>query len=181
MNENTNQLQESQYSFSIGSEADLIRSFRYKDQKKLVLPKNISYPIQADHHYVWQESSGVYVYMVFKKPEWKSPVGIVFKRTYNGAHISNSRLCDWCLSYGPSDLVGMLSVSLNSRQSVAMMLCLDLGCKHRLEEAAELSGKSFEKLARQLDERVGRFFESVLKETGDIETDLEISGNEGLH
>jgi hypothetical protein len=50
-----------------------------------------------------------------------------------------------------------------------------------LEEAAELSGKSFEKLAHQLDERVGRFFENVLKETGELEIDIEDSGSEGLH
>lgn len=169
MKEQTIEASPNFYSFTIESEKDLIQAFRYHDQKKLVLPNHITYPIQAQHYYAWRESSGVYIYMVFKKPEWKAPIGIVFKRSHAGSHLSNSRLCDWCLSYGPSDLVGMLSVTLNSRQSAGMMLCLDLGCAERLEEAAELGGKNFEKLAHQLYDRVGRFFESVLRQSKEID------------
>ncbi len=175
MNERTNEQAKEQapsfYSFTIESEADLIQAFRYNDQKKLVLPNYISYPLKADHYFAWREPSGVYVYMVFKKPDWKSPIGIAFKRSHTGSHLSNSRLCDWCLSYGPSDLVVMLSVTLNSRQTSGMMLCLDLGCSERLEEAAELSGKSFEKLAHQLYERIGKFFESVLRQSKELKLD----------
>lgn len=179
MNEVTAEQSPQIYSFTISSEADLVQAFRYHDQKKLVLPKPVSYPIQANHYYAWKESSGVYVYMVFKKPEWKAPIGIVFKRMHTGNPLTNARLCDWCLSYGPSDLVGMLSVSLNSRQTAGMMLCLDLGCAGRLEEAAELSGKSFEKLAAQLYERIGRFIEGVLRDSKDVK--LEESDGDSLY
>lgn len=163
---------ENEISFRIESEEELLKFFSEKDQKKVLLPKSISYPIEVPHYYTWRESSGVYVYLVFKKPEWKAPIGLVFKRTYQGATVNNSRLCDWCLSYGLSDQVGMLSVTLNSRVSIGMMLCLDLCCIHRLEEAAELSGKSFQKLSRQLEERIGRFFEGVLRDQKEIPDQL---------
>lgn len=152
-----------------------MKMFSEKDQKRVLPPKGISYPIEAKHYYAWKESSGVYVYMLFRKPQWNQPVGIVFKRPTGGEHLKNSRLCDWCLSYGSSDMVGMLSLNLNSRQSAGIILCLDLACVERLETAAELSGKSFEKLAQQLYEKIGKLYDTVLRHRGkhDLDSALE--------
>lgn len=168
MNQKQSKEFEEEYSLQIESEAELLNAFGEKDQKRVLTPKGVSYPIKARHYFAWVEPSRVYTYMIFKRPDWKEPIGVVFKRTYTGERIASGRICDWCLTYGSSEEVGMLSVKANSKTSFGMMLCLDLDCASRLEEVSELSGKNFEKLARQLYERISRFYESLMREKKDI-------------
>lgn len=153
----------------LDSEEDLIKSFRPKDQRKVIPPRGIRYPLDVEHYYVWREPSGVYMYMIFQKPNWDRPRGVIFRRAETAHLQSAKRLCDWCLNYGGSDAVGMLGVRLNSKTSVGMMLCQDLSCARNLETVAELSGKSFEKLAKDLYEKIGRFYEGMMNEPADTE------------
>lgn len=155
------------HSFQINSEEELFNTFGDKDQSRVLMPQGLTYPINAQHYLAWRESSGNYVYMVFKKPKWQKPMGLVFKRPTSGAELTGARHCDWCLSYGSSDQVSMLGLKLNSRQSIGILLCTDLNCATRLETAAELSGKSFERLIGQLYERIGKLYDSVLRASGE--------------
>lgn len=151
------------HSFRVNSEEELMSAFADKDQDRVLLPPGQTYPIDAQHYLAWRESSGNYVYMVFKRPKWKKPMGLVFKRPTSPSDITGARHCDWCLNYGTSDQVAILGLKLNSRQSIGLMLCSDLKCAARLETISELSGKSFERLIGQLYERIGKLYDTVLR------------------
>jgi hypothetical protein len=144
------------HAFKIDSEVDLVNTFGEREQRRVILP-DTTYPIRARYYYAWKESSGVYTYLVFRKPEWKTPRGLLFKRSRGRA--DNSRMCDWCLSVGTSDQVGMLGLDLNTRQSIGIILCTDLGCINRLQDAAILGGKDFDKLAQQLLDKIGKLYD----------------------
>lgn len=161
------------HSFEIESETDLLNAFSEKDQNRVLLPHGNFYPIRTQHYLAWRENSGNYVYIVFKKPRWKRPMGLVFKRPTSTGDQVGARHCDWCLSYGGADQVSILGLQLNSRQSLGLMLCSDLGCAGRLETISDLSGKNFEKLIGQLYERIGKLFDSViLARTRDLDSTL---------
>lgn len=149
---------ETEITFSIESEQHLIKCFRDRDQAKLILPSNLTYPFRVRSYFTWKESSGVYTYLIFKKPNWDLPKGLVFKR------ISSEfmgGLCSWCNSYGSSDEIGMLSISVNSSVGFSYILCNDLRCIEKIEEAATLGGKNPEKWIHQLYDRIGSCFEGV--------------------
>ncbi len=148
-------------SFSVNSQEELINSFRSKDQKKLVLPAGLEFPIHISSYFTWKESSGVYTYLVFKKPNWDLPKGMVFKRAHQGIEAPTGRLCSWCHQYGSSEEIGSLSVSMNSNISATYILCRDLRCVEKIEEAANLSGKNPENAIHQLYDRIGIFFEQI--------------------
>lgn len=145
------------------SESELLNLFRPRDRKHIELPKNMQFPIQSEHYIAWSEPSGMHVYLVFNKPKWKSPAGIVFERTNSGNYAGPTNMCDWCHSYGPSDQIGLLSVSVTSRITVGKYLCLDLGCIERLDQAANLSGRSLDKMALRLRERMTTFYDEVFE------------------
>lgn len=115
--------------FSIESEKDLVSSFRLRDQKKLVLPAGLKFPLHIRSYFTWSEPTG--------------------------------SMCGWCHSYGSPDEVGMMSVSFNSNTSAAYILCQNLRCIEKIEEAANLSGKSVERVVDQLYSRINLFFEGV--------------------
>ncbi len=69
----------SEHTFSISSEEELINSFRPHDQKKLILPEKMIYPLNIRSYLTWKESSGVYTYLVFKIPNWDQPRGCCFQ------------------------------------------------------------------------------------------------------
>ncbi len=146
--------------FSIESEKDLVSSFRVRDQKKLVLPAGLKFPLHIRSYFTWSEASGVYEYLVYKNPNWDLPRSIVFKRFYRTSESTGS-MCGWCHSYGSADEVGMMSVSFNSNTSAAYILCQNLRCIEKIEEASNLSGKSVEKVVDQLYSRINLFFEGV--------------------
>ena len=146
--------------FSIECEKDLARSFRQRDQKKLILPPGLKFPLNVRSYFTWTESSGVYTYLVYKNPNWDLSRGIAFKR-FDRTSESTGSMCGWCHSYGSAEEVGMLSVSLNSNTSAAYILCQSLRCIEKIEEAANLSGKNTEKSIDQLYYRINLFFEGI--------------------
>ncbi|MGZ3770556.1 MAG: FBP domain-containing protein [Bdellovibrio sp.] len=146
--------------FAIVSEEELVKSFRLRDQKKLILPNNLQYPLNARSYFSWKESSGTYTYLVFKMPNWDMPRGVVFKRSNPVGELTGG-LCDWCHSYGPSDEIGMLSVTMSSTVSASYFLCQNLNCIEKIEDTSMLSGKSPEKYIAQLYHKMEKFFEGL--------------------
>jgi hypothetical protein len=147
-------------SFSVASEAELIQSFRGRDQKKLILPENLQFPFNVQSYFTWKEPSGVYTYLVFKMPNWDLPRGVAFKRSQpSGEPVGG--MCNWCHAYGASDEIGMLSVTMNSSTSFAYYLCQDLSCIEKIEEASLRSGKNPEKHIAELYYRIEKLFESI--------------------
>ncbi len=146
--------------FSLATKEDLIQSFRRQDQKKLLLPNNLTFPMGIRSYFAWKESSGVYTYLIFKRPNWDLPRGITFKRVGQG-DAPTGGLCGWCHSYGGSDEIGMLSVAMSSTVSCSYILCHDLRCVEKIEEAAARAGKDPEKIIHQLYERMDLFFQNL--------------------
>ena len=146
--------------FSIESKEDLIQSFRTRDQKKLFFPFEFPFPIRIQSYLSWKESSGVYRYLVFKKPNWDLPRCIVFKRMSQGDAVTGG-ICGWCHSYGSADEIGMLSVSMNANVSCAYIICQDLRCIKKIEENSARAVKNPEKSIHQLYTRIGNFYEEI--------------------
>lgn len=146
--------------FSLESEADLVKTFRLRDQKKLILPDNLEFPLNIRSYFTWKEPSGVYTYLVFKNPNWDMPRGVAFKRTPPSAEPTGG-LCNWCHAYGTSDQIGLLSVTMNAEVSFSYFLCQDLTCIEKIEENCARSGKDPEKNIEELYYRMAKLFENI--------------------
>lgn len=160
-NEEASKLQsrfETEMEFSIESESVLLKCFREKDQRKVILPKELPFPFRVRSYFTWKESSGVYTYLVFKKSNWDLPKGLVFKKI--NSEISGG-ICSWCNCYGNSEEIGFLSISVNSEISFSYVICSDLRCIEKIEEMAVLAGKNPERWVHQLYHRIGNCFEGI--------------------
>lgn len=146
--------------FSISSGSDLIQAFRPRDQKKLILPEQLPFPLRIRSYFTWREPSGVYTYLIFKMPNWDVAKGMVFKRAHASGEPTGG-LCNWCHAYGSSEDIGMLSVAVNSNVSISYFLCQDLRCIERIEENCALAGKNPEKYISELYNRMGKLFENI--------------------
>lgn len=147
-------------SFQISSEEDLIQTFRPKDHDLVILPRPLTYPLNIQHYIAWGESSGNYTYLVFKRPNWELPRGLVFRRTPTQQTTSN--LCDWCHSYGSTEDIGMLTVRINAELTVGQYLCVNLDCLEKLETQITSTGKNFDTLAEQVCQKIERFYERTI-------------------
>lgn len=155
--------------FEIHSEEDLIEVFRPRDRKHVFLPQNLHFPILIRSYMTWTEPSGVRVYLVFKKPEWNHALGIAFRRDQQGSLPSPTGMCDWCLDYGPSDKIGLLTATVTHKKRIGVNLCLDLSCIRKLETTANLTGQDFDKLVTKLLDKMERFYNDGLQvDDGDI-------------
>lgn len=146
--------------FSIESEKELIQSFRPRDQKKLILPDGLKFPFNVRSYFTWKESSGVYTYLVVKMPNWDMPRGVVFKRTPSTGEPTGG-ICSWCHAYGSSDEIGLLTVAMNANVSSSYLICHDLSCIEKIEDAAMLAGKDPEKPIAELYYRLAKLFENI--------------------
>lgn len=146
--------------FSIASEEELIKSFRPRDQKKLLLPEKMKFPLNVRSYFTWRDPSGVYTYLVCKMPNWDMPRGVAFKKTSpSGDPVGG--LCNWCHSYGTSDEIGLLSVAMSSNVSNSYYLCQDLNCIEKIEDATARAGKDPEKHIADLYRRIENLFENI--------------------
>ncbi|MBX3016333.1 MAG: FBP domain-containing protein [Bdellovibrionaceae bacterium] len=149
------------HSFQLASAEEVLECFREKERRKVLLPRLMPFPVIADYYYAWSEASGVYLYLIFRRPDWKKPRGVVFKRMHAMAEGQTGRMCDWCHAYGGSDKVGMMTTALDAQRSAGLVLCLDLACFDKLETISNQSKKPIEKLAGGLLERMGAFVTSA--------------------
>ena len=146
--------------FTIASKEELIGAFRKNDLKKLILPDDLQFPIQVSSYFTWKESSGVYVYLVFKLPNWDLPRGVAFKKVplRDGP---TGNLCTWCHAYGSSEEIGMMSLALNSKVSYSYLLCRDLSCARKIDDMTALAGKSPHKHLLELYQRMEKLFDGM--------------------
>lgn len=146
--------------FTIASEEELFECFRPRDQAKLLVPDNLRFPLNVRSYLTWREPSGVYTYLVIKMPNWDLPRGVAFKRTAAGGELMGG-LCSWCHSYGTSEEIGMLSVTMNSSVSSSYFLCKDLSCIEKIEDTAARAGKDPDKYVNILLYRMEKLFENI--------------------
>lgn len=142
--------------FLIRSEQDLLQAFRPRERDVVQLPEQARYPIFVRDYLAWVEPAGARVFLVFQDEESKRPLGIAFRRDTSGEG-GGGRMCEWCHTLGSADEIGLLTADKNSRRRMGVGLCRDLRCKEKLEQAADLAGRSAEVPKRQLMERMARF------------------------
>jgi hypothetical protein len=90
------------------------------------------------------------------EPRSQRPMGIAFRRDQQGGGVA-SQMCDWCHCQGSSNEVGLLTAEATSRRRVGVTLCLDLRCAEKLDQAANLAGRSPRELHRRMLESMARF------------------------
>jgi hypothetical protein len=147
--------------FMIDSEDELIAAFRPKDQKLFERPPGVTMPLFVRDYLAWVHPGGTYVYLVFAVPGGV-PTGIVFDSN-GGAGSSVPQMCDWCHSSTLGTSVALLTAQLNAKRRVGAHVCGDLSCKRKLEEAADLSGRSVVPDLERLIGRMGRFASEALQ------------------
>jgi hypothetical protein len=141
--------------FRVDTSAALLAMFRPKDRQAVELTRGLKFPLSVRDYIAWTHPAGGKVFLVFAQPS-SVPVGIAFET--NGGHGSFvPSLCDWCHCAGVGNQVGLLSATLNARRRVGINVCVDLSCKERLEEAANLGGFSPRPAIEKLLERMVRF------------------------
>lgn len=140
--------------FRIDSEQVLEGAFRPRDRRSLELPPAATYPILVRDTLAWLDAAGIRAYLVFLHESGK-PVGLTFRRDQDPSAPGAANLCDWCHTWGPE--VGLLTAEKNSKRRLGVLVCRDLRCPARLDEAADLAGTSSVEPKRQMLERVRRF------------------------
>ena len=138
--------------FKLDSETALLDTFRPRDRKKVELPAGLTFPLMATDYYAWPHPSGGRVYLVFAPRGGGLTTGVVFDT--NGAN-QVTQLCDWC--HASSTDVAMLTAQLNSNKRVGVSVGGDLSCGKKLEDAANLSGRSVRPAMEALITRMTQF------------------------
>jgi len=147
--------------FKLDSEKALLETFRPRDRKSVQLSPDVTLPMLVRDYLAWTHPAGGRVYLVFSVPGGV-PTGIVFD-TNGGAGPSVPQMCDWCHCGGLGTQVGLLVARVNSKKRVGVHLCSDLSCKKKLEDEADLSGRSVIPAMENLIARMGRFASEALK------------------
>ena len=141
--------------FKLDSEEALFTAFRPKDRKSVEPPPKVSFPLFVQDYLAWTHPAGGRVFLIYSIPGGV-PTGIAFD-TNGGAAAGVPQMCDWCHSSGMDSQVALLTARLNGQKRLGVHLCSDLGCKRKLEEDANRSGRSVLPAMKQLLERMARF------------------------
>jgi hypothetical protein len=145
--------------FKLDSEKALLEAFRTHDRKRVELSPEVTLPVVVRDYLAWRHPAGGRVYLVFAVPGG-APTGIVFDTS--GAGPAVPHLCDWCHCSGLGSQVGLLTARVNARKRAGVLVCSDLGCKQKLEDEANRSGRSVAPAMEGLLARMGRFASEVL-------------------
>lgn len=148
--------------FILDSSDELLASFRPKDRKQVELPSGLKYPHFVRDYLAWPHPAGGFVYLVFAVPGGV-PTGIVFDSNGGGAEPRNPAMCDWCHQAGRGNEVGLLTAQLNRNKRLGVHVCVDLGCRQKLEDDCNRSGRSIVPVMEKLLARMGRFASEGLK------------------
>lgn len=149
------------YTFDVASEDELLGFFRKRDESKVVFRNSLELPMRVQYYFTWNDPSGAYRYLIFKKPGWESPRGLVFRAGGSGGDSGTGGICDWCHTYGSSNQIGLLTTAVSSKRTIGMMLCLDLSCGDKIENNPSTTNKDPETRILQVCERMGRFFDET--------------------
>jgi FBP C-terminal treble-clef zinc-finger len=139
--------------FLLDTEAALLNAFRPRDRPTVHPPPHAKYPLLVRDYLAWPHPSGGFTYLLFAV-RGGVPTGITFE-TNGGA--SAPQLCDWCHCQSSGAQVGTLTADRNSKRRVGANVCMDLSCKAKLEELANLTGANVRPAIEKLVERMGRF------------------------
>jgi FBP C-terminal treble-clef zinc-finger len=148
--------------FRIENEKELLSAFRSRDRKHVELPRGTRLPLFVRDYLAWVDPYGVRVFLVFTAPGSKRLTGIAFRRDQQGDPTHAPHMCDWCLSPGTSDQIGLLTTDVDSKRRVGINLCLDLRCREKLEMAMNLAGRSVLDETQRMLERMTRFATEAL-------------------
>lgn len=143
--------------FLIPSEDALLHAFRPRDRKVLELPPGVTYPLFVRDYRAWVDPAGARVFVVFEDPASQRLLGIAFRRDSSAGHGLAGRMCEWCHHHGSAEEVGLLTTARSSKRVVGVGVCLDLRCADRIQEAADLAGRSALEPKRRMLERLQRF------------------------
>jgi len=146
----------------IRSAQELMEAFRPRDLRIFELPDADAYPLLVRDYRAWEESGGARVYLVYEDPETGAARGVVFRRSESSLHGRLGHMCDWCHSTGSADEIGLLTAEESARRKVGVLVCSDLRCRERVEEAGDRAGRDVAASRRQLLERIARFANEAL-------------------
>lgn len=138
--------------FRLDSDSALLDAFRPKDRKKVELPPGLMFPLTVTDYFSWLHPAGGRVFMLFAPRGGGLPIGIVFDT--NGAN-QVTQMCDWCHSSGTD--VALLTAQRTGRKRVGAYVCRDLSCGKKLEDQANLSGRSVRPAMEALVVRIAAF------------------------
>ncbi len=147
--------------FKLESEEAVLATFRPRDRKWVELVPGMTLPVIVRDYLSWLHPAGGRAYLVFAVPGGV-PTGVVFE-TNGGGGPSVPQMCDWCHCPGMGTQVGLLVAQLNSKKRVGVHICSDLGCKRKIEDEANRSGRSPIPALEKLVLRMGRFASEALK------------------
>ncbi len=141
---------------------ELLEAFRPRDLRIFELPDESAFPLLVRDYRAWEETGGARVYLVYEDPHSGRARGVVFRQTKPGARAIVSHMCDWCHSYGSTAEIGLMTAEESARRTVGIMVCRDLRCRERIEEAGDLAGRDTNLAKRRLLERIARFAREAL-------------------
>jgi hypothetical protein len=148
--------------FLIRNAHELMEAFRPRDLQIFELPDEEAYPILVRDYRAWVETGGAKVYLVYEDPTTGRARGVVFRRSEAGLHGRLGHMCNWCYSTGSADEIGLLTADESERRRVGVVVCRDLRCRERIEEAGNRAGRNIAEARTQLVERIARFANEAL-------------------
>lgn len=148
--------------FRLEHEDDLLEAFRPRDRKHVELPPGRRYPFTCLDYFAWASEHGERIFLLFKAPSEQLVTGITFRRDNASSSDPTPRVCHWCLAFGSARTIGMLSADVNSKRKVGVYVCLDLGCRERVEEDANRRGKPVREAVAVLLEKMAKFSREAL-------------------
>ncbi|WP_373049479.1 FBP domain-containing protein [Vulgatibacter sp.] len=141
---------------------ELMEAFRPLDLRLFELPDEATYPLLVRDYRAWLETGGARIYLVYEDPDTHKPRGLIFRRPNARGAGGVSHMCNWCHSYGGPDEIGLLLAEESARRRVGVVVCRDLGCRERVEEAGDLAGRDTAEAKRRVVERMARFANEAL-------------------
>jgi hypothetical protein len=147
--------------FTLRSDHDVLETFRKTDQDSVIFLGNLHYPLSIQSYHTWTDPSGVYTYLVYKRQDWETPLGLVFQRNKPGASVSPAGMCEWCNSFGASNETGLMTTNINAKVSGGTWLCLDLSCAQKIQEMSGCTARAKEKRLEKLFQKIGAFYQRV--------------------
>ena len=145
--------------FKLDSQTALLDSFRPKDRQHVELPSDVTFPLVVKDYVAWTHPAGGRVFVVFATPGGV-PTGIAFDSNHGGGMPS---MCSWCHTSSTGTGVGLLVATVNGKKRAGVLVCSDLSCRDKLEQAANLSGASVRPAMEKLVARIGQFASDALK------------------
>lgn len=138
----------------LDSEEALLATFRTRDRSHVELPADLKFPVILRDYVAWPHPAGGRLFLVFS-PADGLPTGLVFDS--NGGGGQTAQLCSWCHCQTGGHGVSMLTTTRSDKKRVGVLVCGDLGCRQRLEEQCDRTGRNVHDALKALVERISTF------------------------